>query len=167
MRHEAHFKNRTYLLSSASPRRARLRPGRAIRSGPARSQIRTRLYTSDDDETRLGKPTKLTEEQRALHALNRLTFGPRPGDLQKVMDTDVNDWIEQQLHPEEINDSVLDGKLGPLRTLRMSTRDLLQTFPNNKTGQGSGRGKDSSAGGSSETVDLRGTNQHPDRTPEA
>jgi len=45
-------------------------------------------------------PAKWTEEQRALHALNRLTFGPRPGDLQKVMDMDVIDWIEQQLHPE-------------------------------------------------------------------
>jgi uncharacterized protein (DUF1800 family) len=78
------------------------------------------------------RTAKLTEEQRALHALNRLTFGPRPGDLQKVMNMDVDDWIEQQLHPEEINDSVLDGKLGPLRTLRMSTRDLVQTFPNNK-----------------------------------
>jgi len=78
------------------------------------------------------RPGKLTEEQRALHALNRLTFGPRPGDLQKVMNMDVDDWIEQQLHPEEISDSVLDGKLGPLRTLRMSTRDLVQTFPNNK-----------------------------------
>jgi uncharacterized protein (DUF1800 family) len=75
--------------------------------------------------------SSLTEEQRALHALNRLTFGPRPGDLQKVMDMDVNDWIEQQLHPEEISDSVLDGKLGQFRTLRMSTRDLVQTFPNN------------------------------------
>jgi uncharacterized protein (DUF1800 family) len=74
---------------------------------------------------------KLTEEQRALHALNRLTFGPRPGDLQKVMDTDVNDWIEQQLHPEEISDKALDGKLGPLRTLHMSTHELVQTFPNN------------------------------------
>jgi uncharacterized protein (DUF1800 family) len=86
-------------------------------------------------------PGKLTDEQRALHALNRLTFGPRPGDLQRAMDTDVNDWIEQQLHPEEINDSVLDGKLGPLRTLRMSTRDLLQTFPNNKMIKEAAEGK--------------------------
>ena len=84
---------------------------------------------------------KLTEEQRALHALNRLTFGPRPGDLQKVMDTDVNDWIEQQLHPEEISDSVLEGKLGPLRTLRMSTRDLVQTFPNNNLVKAAAEGK--------------------------
>jgi uncharacterized protein (DUF1800 family) len=84
---------------------------------------------------------KLTEEQRALHALNRLTFGPRPGDLQKVMDTDVDDWIEQQLHPEEISDSVLDGKLGPFRTLRMSTRDLVQTFPNNNLVKQAAEGK--------------------------
>jgi uncharacterized protein (DUF1800 family) len=86
-------------------------------------------------------PAKLTEEQRALHALNRLTFGPRPGDLQKVMDADVNDWIEQQLHPEEISDSVLDGKLGPFRTLRMSSRDLVQTFPNNNLVKQAAEGK--------------------------
>ena len=86
-------------------------------------------------------PAKMTEEQRALHALNRLTFGPRPGDLQKVMDTDVDDWIEQQLHPEEISDSVLDGKLGQFRTLRMSTHDLVQTFPNNNLIKGAADGK--------------------------
>jgi uncharacterized protein (DUF1800 family) len=84
---------------------------------------------------------KLTEEQRALHALNRLTFGPRPGDLQKVMNTDVDDWIEQQLHPEEISDSVLDGKLNQFRTLRMSTRDLVQTFPNNNLIKSAAEGK--------------------------
>ncbi|MGA3090044.1 MAG: DUF1800 domain-containing protein [Terriglobales bacterium] len=83
----------------------------------------------------------LTEQQRALHALNRLTFGPRPGDLQKVMDTDVDDWIEQQLHPDEIRDGVLDGKLGPLRTLRMSTHDLVQTFPNNNLVKQAAEGK--------------------------
>ncbi len=85
--------------------------------------------------------SKLTDEQRALHALNRLTFGPRPGDLQKVMDMDVNDWIEQQLHPEEISDNVLDGELGQFRTLRMSTHDLVQTFPNNNLVRAAAEGK--------------------------
>ena len=85
--------------------------------------------------------SKLTNEQRALHALNRLTFGPRPGDLQKVMDMDVDDWIEQQLHPEEISDKVLDGKLGPFRSLRMSTLDLAQTFPNNNLVKAAAEGK--------------------------
>ena len=83
----------------------------------------------------------LTEEQRALHALNRLTFGPRPGDLQKVMDTDVDDWIERQLHPDEISNSVLDGKLGQFRTLRMSIRDMVQTFPNNNLVKAAAAGK--------------------------
>jgi hypothetical protein len=57
------------------------------------------------------------------------------------MDMDVNDWIEQQLHPEEIGDGVLDGKLGPLRTLRMSSRDLVQTFPNNNLVRQAAEGK--------------------------
>jgi uncharacterized protein (DUF1800 family) len=96
---------------------------------------------SAPNSTHAHPPAKWTEEQRALHALNRLTFGPRPGDLQKVMDMDVNDWIEQQLHPEEISDSVLDGKLGAFRTLRMSTRDLVQTFPNNNLVKSAAEGK--------------------------
>ena len=102
----------------------------AMAQQPTTSAPATRRQAAAPKST-VGRALKLTEQQRALHSLNRLTFGPRPGDLQKVMDTDVDDWIEQQLHPEEINDSVLDGKLNPLRTLRMSTRDLVQTFPNN------------------------------------
>jgi uncharacterized protein (DUF1800 family) len=89
----------------------------------------------------LKRVLQLTDEQRALHALNRLTFGPRPGDLQKVMDMDVNDWIEQQLHPEEISDGVLDGKLGQFRTLKMSTREMVQTFPNNNLVKAAAEGK--------------------------
>ena len=73
--------------------------------------------------------------------MNRLTFGPRPGDLQKVMDAGVDDWIEQELHPEEIPDSVLEGKLGQFRTLRMSTRDLVQTFPNTNLVKSASEGK--------------------------
>jgi Protein of unknown function (DUF1800) len=96
---------------------------------------------SSNHATPSKRVVQLTNEQRALHALNRLTFGPRPGDLQKVMDMDVNDWIEQQLHPEEIGDSVLDGKLGPFRTLRMSTRDLIETFPNGNLVRSAADGK--------------------------
>jgi hypothetical protein len=107
----------------------------AAKSTPASIRANSKLKTTP-------KPaSQLTDEQRALHALNRLTFGPRPGGLQKVMDTDVNDWIEQQLHPEEIKDSVLDGKLGPFRTLRMSTRDLVQTFPTNNLIKSTADGK--------------------------
>jgi uncharacterized protein (DUF1800 family) len=71
----------------------------------------------------------LTQEQRAIHALNRLTFGPRPGDLDYVLQIGIDKWIDQQLHPDSIDDSALNARLGPLRTLRMSPKDLVQNFP--------------------------------------
>jgi|HubBroStandDraft_1064217.scaffolds.fasta_scaffold00131_11 uncharacterized protein (DUF1800 family) len=69
------------------------------------------------------------EQRRALHALNRLTFGPRPGDVQQVMAMGVDQWIDLQLHPQKIDDSALDVHLEPLRTLHMSTKELAEDFP--------------------------------------
>ncbi|HWZ46164.1 MAG TPA: DUF1800 domain-containing protein [Candidatus Saccharimonadales bacterium] len=75
------------------------------------------------------KPVALTAQERALHVLQRLTFGPRPGDLEAVMATGVESWIEQQLNPAQIPDATLEGRLGPLRTLRLSPREAAQSFP--------------------------------------
>jgi uncharacterized protein (DUF1800 family) len=69
------------------------------------------------------------DQRRALHALNRLTFGPRPGDVQQVMAIGVERWIDLQLHPEKIDDGALNARLEPLRTLRMSTREIAEGFP--------------------------------------
>src|SRR5580692_8656260 len=69
------------------------------------------------------------DPKRALHALNRLTFGPRPGDVQLVMAMGVERWIDLQLHPEKIDDSALNARLEPFRTLRMSEREVAEDFP--------------------------------------
>src|ERR1035438_4571560 len=69
------------------------------------------------------------QRKQAVHALNRLTFGPRPGDVDRVMAIGVEKWIDQQLHPEKIDDSALDARLSPFRTLRMDTREIVQNFP--------------------------------------
>jgi uncharacterized protein (DUF1800 family) len=69
------------------------------------------------------------DQRRALHALNRLAFGPRPGNVQQVMAMGVDQWIDLQLHPETIDDSALDSRLEPLRTLRMSTKEIAEDFP--------------------------------------
>jgi uncharacterized protein (DUF1800 family) len=69
------------------------------------------------------------EQKRAVHALNRLTFGPRPGDVQQVMAIGVDRWIDRQLHPEKIADKNVEARLEPLRTLRMSTKEILEDFP--------------------------------------
>ncbi|HKD04163.1 MAG TPA: DUF1800 domain-containing protein [Terriglobales bacterium] len=73
--------------------------------------------------------TPMDERKRAEHALNRLTFGPRPGDLESVMQLGVDKWIDGQLHPEKIDDHALDARLAPYRTLRMDTREMAENFP--------------------------------------
>ncbi|MFZ0479089.1 MAG: DUF1800 domain-containing protein [Terriglobales bacterium] len=78
------------------------------------------------------KSAALDERKRAVHALNRLTFGPRPGDFDQVAQMGVDKWIEFQLHPEKIEDSALDAHLAPFRSLRMNTREIVENFPNNE-----------------------------------
>ena len=73
-----------------------------------------------------------SEQKRAVHALNRLTFGPRPGDVQQVMAMGVDRWIDMQLHPEKISDSAVDARIAQFRTLRMSSRELAEEFPDNQ-----------------------------------
>src|SRR5579863_9956496 len=74
-------------------------------------------------------PSAANEQKRASHALNRLTFGARPGDLQQVMAIGVDRWIDLQLHPEKIQDSAVEARIAPLRTLRMGSREIAEEFP--------------------------------------
>jgi hypothetical protein len=71
----------------------------------------------------------MPEARRALHALQRLTFGPRPGEADRVAAMGVDQWIEQQLHPERIDDGNLEARLSQFRTLRMETKEIVENFP--------------------------------------
>ena len=73
--------------------------------------------------------TELTEDQAILHALNRLAYGPRPGDIQRIRQMGLEKWIDQQLHPDSIDDSALEKRLEKYPTLTMSSTDLLAEFP--------------------------------------
>jgi len=73
--------------------------------------------------------TDAAEQKRAVHALNRLTFGPRPGDVQQVAGMGVDRWIDLQLHPEKISDHGIEAHLTNLRTLHMSTKEIMEAFP--------------------------------------
>jgi uncharacterized protein (DUF1800 family) len=72
---------------------------------------------------------QMDEQKQAVHALNRLTFGPRPGDVDHVLAIGLDKWIDQQLHPEKIDDSALDARLSAFRTLHMETREIVENFP--------------------------------------
>jgi uncharacterized protein (DUF1800 family) len=74
---------------------------------------------------------KLTPDQKIEQALNRMTFGARPGDLDEVRKIGLEKWIELQLHPERIPENkALDGRLEPLETLRLDSAEIYkQYFP--------------------------------------
>ena len=73
---------------------------------------------------------KLSSDRLVIHVLNRLTFGPRPGDVEQVRKLSIEKWIDQQLHPDRIAENpVLETKLKPLGTLQLSTWQLLEKYP--------------------------------------
>jgi len=90
------------------------------------------LARNKDKPSGTTSPVQMDGQKRAVHALNRLTFGPRPGDLDRVTQMGVDKWIELELHPEKIEDSGLDARLAPLRTLRMGTKEIVDNFPPNQ-----------------------------------
>src|SRR5258708_12278382 len=101
----------------------------SVAFSPAGGETRTEGHA---DRNKNSKAPGLSEHERALHALQRLTFGPRPGDIEAVMAAGVDNWIEQQLNPSQIPNASLDGRLAPYRTLHMTPREAAQNFP---TGQ--------------------------------
>jgi uncharacterized protein (DUF1800 family) len=73
---------------------------------------------------------KLNKDQQILHALDRLTFGPRPGDVEAVKKLGLKKWIDLQLHPERIAENPdLEAKLQPLESLNMTPMQAVQHYP--------------------------------------
>ena len=71
----------------------------------------------------------LTQEQQILHVLNRLGFGARPGDVERVKAIGLDKYIKQQLNPGEIKDALADAKVKDLATLSMTTAELYEKYP--------------------------------------
>jgi hypothetical protein len=69
-------------------------------------------------------------EQRVLHALNRFTFGLRPGDMAAVQAMGLTRWFEQQLNPSSIDDSALEARLEMFPAMKMSQTEMIRRYPN-------------------------------------
>src|ERR1035438_4139786 len=73
---------------------------------------------------------RLSHDQQIVQVLNRLTFGPRPGEVEQVRRMGVTKWIDLQLHPERIPENpTLEEKLKPLESLRLSLADRSEERP--------------------------------------
>src|SRR5262249_14341815 len=75
---------------------------------------------------------ELSADEAILHALNRLAYGPRPGDVERIKQMGLAKWIDQQLNPKSIDDSAVEARLNVYPTLKMPTAQLLAEHSNSK-----------------------------------
>jgi uncharacterized protein (DUF1800 family) len=76
--------------------------------------------------------TELSADEAILHALNRLAYGPRPGDVERVKQMGLAKWIDQQFTPNSMDDKALEARLENLPTLRMNAATLIVDYPQPK-----------------------------------
>jgi uncharacterized protein (DUF1800 family) len=74
------------------------------------------------------KSPAMTAEQRIAHVISRLTFGARPGDLERVKAMGVDAFINQQLDPDSIDNSEAIARLRRLPTLGMATPVIIEQY---------------------------------------
>src|SRR6059036_1600764 len=75
-----------------------------------------------------GQQAALAPQDSAFHALNRLAYGPRPGDVQRLAASGVMAWIDRQLTPEAIDDGLLAARERQFTVLDYDRGDLAAMY---------------------------------------
>ncbi|MDO8479697.1 MAG: DUF1800 domain-containing protein [Candidatus Rokubacteria bacterium] len=70
----------------------------------------------------------LSQDQQITHTLNRLGYGPRPGDVERVLQMGLARWIERQLEPGRIPDDRVEVALQAFPTLTMPVPELVRAY---------------------------------------
>ncbi|HEY7540489.1 MAG TPA: DUF1800 domain-containing protein [Methylomirabilota bacterium] len=100
--------------------------GDGMPAGPAPASARPSISAQPVAPTQA--PT-VGGDRRIMHALSRLTYGARPGDVERVRAVGLSAWIDRQLRPATIDDSATERTLAELTTLRMPISEALREFP--------------------------------------
>ncbi|MEN3331779.1 MAG: hypothetical protein V7641_1144 [Blastocatellia bacterium] len=82
-----------------------------------------------DAKAKATKTAGLTEDQKITHLLNRLGFGARPGDVERVKRIGIDKFIDQQLHPERLDDSAVEARLKNIESIHMGLSELAEKYP--------------------------------------
>src|SRR5688572_14730288 len=76
----------------------------------------------------LAQPAPKNDDATIIHVLNRIGFGPTPAAIERVRRVGVRAYVDEQLHPERLDDSAMTARLAGLATLSKSTRELAEDY---------------------------------------
>ena len=76
--------------------------------------------------------TQATDRDRAVHLLQRASYGPLPSDIDAVLSDGISDWLDRQLHPERIDNAALEALLADVPVASMSLNELAGRYPPNQ-----------------------------------
>jgi uncharacterized protein (DUF1800 family) len=82
-----------------------------------------------------GEP--LTPRERAVHLVSRFTFGPRPGDVERVLEMGEKAWLDEQLSAPK--DPEIDERLAAYPSLSLTARELYERYYGEVAGQSNER----------------------------
>lgn len=80
-------------------------------------------------KTKESPTSRLSEEQKAIHLLDRISFGPRPGDVEAVKKLGWEKYLDAQLHPERLTDQVAEEKLKAIESIHLNNAELARYYP--------------------------------------
>lgn len=86
------------------------------------------LTTQQPGRSDAAAPADSLTRARVVHLLNRVAYGPRPGEVERVLGMGIPQYLERQLYPERISDSALERTLDEFEILEMSTKEIAQLF---------------------------------------
>jgi len=69
-----------------------------------------------------------TDDRTIAHLLDRVTFSARPGDIDRVRRMGIVAYVDEQLHPERIDDGALQARLAGFETLTLSNREIAERY---------------------------------------
>jgi uncharacterized protein (DUF1800 family) len=111
----------TTLVLPAFPQAQQQKPRKPKATQAAAKKVPTTLDEIASQE--------LTRDEAIMHVLNRLGYGPRPGDVERVAAMGIEKYVEQQLNPSTIDNTEMDARLKRYTTLARSSGDLMKDYP--------------------------------------
>jgi len=74
-------------------------------------------------------PSSLTDDQRIVHVLNRLGYGPRPGDVERVREMGLAAYLDRQLDPVRLPDERAEAAVQVFPAVALSVTEVLHRYP--------------------------------------